>query len=89
MVYGLIEKIKITSIIIPGATPNVTISARESNCFPSSPILFNFLAKKPSKKSNIAPRKMKKGAISILPINEVNIAKTPHIKFEAVNKLGR
>ena len=86
---GLIEKIKITNMMIPGATPNVTISARESNCFPSSPILFSFLAKKPSKKSNIAPRKIKYGAISILPIKEDSIAKTPHIKFEAVNKFGR
>ena len=55
------------SIITPGATPKVIISAKESNCLPNSPLIFNALATKPSKKSNINPLKIANGARSILP----------------------
>lgn len=79
----------ITTIINkPGATPKVTMSASESNCFPISLLTFNFRARKPSKKSNKAPKKIKKGAISILPTKVKMIAKTPQSKLDAVNKLG-
>jgi hypothetical protein len=37
----------------PGATPLVTISAKESNCKPKGPATLNNRAKKPSKKSKI------------------------------------
>ena len=43
-------------ITTPGATPKVTISAKESNCFPNSPCTFNNRAAKPSKKSKKAPK---------------------------------
>ncbi len=76
-------------MITPGATPNVTISAKESNCFPSSPATFNFLAKNPSKKSNIAPVKIANGAHSTLPPSANKIATTPESKLEAVNILGK
>ena len=36
----------------PGATPKVTMSARESSCAPISDWTFNNLAAKPSRKSN-------------------------------------
>lgn len=48
--------------------------------------MFNFLARNPSKKSKMAPKKIKKGAMSILPENVQIIAKIPQSKFEAVNR---
>lgn len=64
-----IEKLEIersdartTIIKTPGATPKVTISAKESNCFPNSPEVLNIRAKKPSRKSKIAPKNIEKTA---------------------------
>jgi hypothetical protein len=42
-----------------GRTPKVTISARESSCFPISLLTFKILATNPSKKSNKAAKKIK------------------------------
>ena len=39
------------NIIKPGTTPNETISANESNCFPIGELALSALAAKPSKKS--------------------------------------
>ena len=75
-------------MIIPGANPNVIISAKESNCLPSSPDTPNFLARKPSKKSKIAPIKIANGARSNLPLNVKMIAATPESIFNDVIKLG-
>ena len=77
-----------TSINKPGATPKVTISAKESNCLPISLLAFNFRAKNPSKKSKKAPKKITNGAKSILPAKVKRMETTPHIKFDAVNKFG-
>ena len=44
-------------MIIPGATPKVTISAKLSNCFPISELTFKSLADSPSKKSRNDPSK--------------------------------
>lgn len=41
-----------TYITIAGTTPNETISASESNCFPSSLLTFSILAIIPSRRSN-------------------------------------
>ena len=49
--------IKLKSII-PGATPKLTISARESSSFPMGEYAFNMRAAKPSVKSNTAAMKM-------------------------------
>ena len=40
--------------MIPGNTPKVTQSAKESNCFPNSEPPFSHRASNPSKKSNTA-----------------------------------
>ena len=48
------DNIKLNKIKL-GATPNVTISAIESNCFSISLLTFNKRAIAPSKKSSIAP----------------------------------
>ena len=79
---------KNTNIIIPGATPNVTMSAKESSCLPISLETFNFLAKNPSKKSKTAPAKMANGARSILQANAKIMAIQPDTKLAAVNRLG-
>jgi hypothetical protein len=50
-------------IIKLGATPKVTISASESNCFPSSPLTLSNRAAKPSKKSRNKPPKTKNNAL--------------------------
>ena len=55
------------NIIIPGTTPLVTISAKESNCFPNSPETFKILAANPSKKSKKIPKTTKIPAISKFP----------------------
>lgn len=73
---------------IPGAKPKVIMSAKESNCLPNSLCCFKILAKNPSKKSNIAPKNIGKGAKSILPESERRIAKMPQSMLLAVNKLG-
>ena len=46
-------------------------------------------AAKPSKKSKIMAIMSNSAPISILPKKLIIIAKTPHVKFEAVNRLGR
>ena len=51
------DKISWNTITL-GATPKVIKSARLSSCLPSSPLTFNSLAKKPSKKSRKAPLKI-------------------------------
>jgi hypothetical protein len=64
----------------------VIISANESSSLPNSLLTFNFRARNPSKKSKIAPKKIKKGAMSILPDSVQIIATIPQSKFEAVNR---
>jgi hypothetical protein len=79
----------ITITIIPGANPNETMSANESNCFPRGPLLLSFLAKKPSRKSNPIAANKNKGEMSILPASVAIIEIIPQIKFIAVSKFGR
>ena len=47
-----------------GATPKLTTSARESNCFPNSEETFNSLATNPSKKSKIPDKTTKKATFN-------------------------
>ena len=49
--------------MIDGATPKVIKSAKLSSCLPNSPLTFNNLASKPSKKSKNKPDKIKKLAV--------------------------
>ena len=78
----------IWKIIIPGATPKVTISAMLSNCFPISEVTFNNLADNPSKKSSIAPKKIKVPAKCKLFSKEKTIATNPQNKFPRVIRFG-
>ena len=45
-----------------GATPKLTKSARESNCFPNSDCALSFLARNPSKKSKMADKRINNDA---------------------------
>ena len=71
-----------------GATPKLTISAKESNSTPNSLFTFNFLATLPSRRSNIAEKKIKTEANSKKPLILEVMERTPHNKFPIVNKLG-
>lgn len=71
-----------------GATPKLTISAKESNTTPNSLFTFNVLATLPSRRSKIAEKKIKTDATSKKPLILQVIDRTPHKKFPIVNKLG-
>ena len=64
--------------ISAGAIPKDAKSAKESNCLPISEVVFNNLAKTPSKKSKNAPTKIKRKA----KLNECLDAKTTAIQPE-------
>ena len=83
------HKVITTIIITPGATPNVTISAKESNCLPISPSIFSFRAINPSRKSKTAPASTAIGARSNRPRAANTIAITPESKLNDVNRLAR
>ena len=72
----------------PGATPEVTISARESNCFPNSLFTFNIRAANPSKKSKKIPINTNKAAICKLFKEAAKTATTPQNRFSSVIKFG-
>ena len=54
-------------IIVEGATPKVTTSARESSSLPIGDDTFSRRADMPSKKSNAAPTTIKSKASDALP----------------------
>jgi hypothetical protein len=72
----------------PGNTPNDTQSARESNCFPSSPETFNRRAANPSKKSKTADKTMKYAPERTFPFKTKLIPITPERRFIRVKPLG-
>ena len=59
-----------------------------SSCLPISELAFNNLADNPSKKSSIAPKKIKAPAKCKLFSKEKTIATNPQNKFPRVNRLG-
>ena len=68
--------------IIDGATPKLTISARESSWTPKSDFALRTLATQPSSKSQIAAKIINHAALySLLPINTTVIAEQPNIKL--------
>lgn len=75
-------------ITIPGTTPLVTISARESSCRPTSLCTFNKRAKKPSKKSNTIPRTTKAAAYSIRSLTAKSTAIHPLKRLPIVMAFG-
>ena len=74
--------------MIEGAKPNVIKSAKLSSCFPISPLDLSNLAKKPSKKSRNAPKRMHVEANVKLPPKAKRIAKIPNARFAKVIRLG-
>tara|TARA_B110000285_G_scaffold231382_1_gene299997 strand:- start:7589 stop:8134 length:546 start_codon:yes stop_codon:yes gene_type:complete len=81
--------VKTTIIITPGTTPKVTMSAKESNCFPSSPFVLNKRAEKPSRKSKNAPAKTHIAAANKCPVTAKIIARIPEIKLKEVNRFAK
>jgi len=75
-------------MIIPGATPNETTSARESSCLPNSLEIERIRAAKPSKKSQTKAIRINAIAKSILPAKQEVMLAIPQAKLEAVRKLG-
>ena len=75
--------------MIEGATPKLTISARESNCLPNSEYDFNSLATMPSIKSKIPAIIISHTENPGLPRNAKKMAKHPHKRFSNVMALGR
>ena len=75
-------------MIIPGATPKVTISAKLSNCFPIFELTFNSLADSPSKKSRNDPVKIKTPANKISDSKIITMESNPQTKFPKVIRLG-
>ena len=73
---------------MPGATPEVTISAKESNCLPNSLPTFNKRAANPSKKSKKIPNKINKAAICKLFKAAASTATTPQKRFNSVMRFG-
>lgn len=87
------KEVKIEGVAIvwnksAGATPKLTISAKESNSTPNSLFTFNFLAILPSRKSKTAEKKMRMEAAPKYSLIFKVIEKTPHNKFPIVNKFG-
>jgi hypothetical protein len=73
---------------MPGATPNETISANESSTLPISDDALSNLARKPSRKSNIAAIPIIHEAITRFPEKRKTSDKQPDNKLKIVNKLG-
>ena len=76
------------NIIIPGATPKLTMSANESNCLPISELALRALAAKPSKKSRIAAKAIYMPAWVSSPFSAAIIDKQPKKRFKEVKALG-
>ena len=75
-------------IVKPGTTPEVTKSAKESNCLPNSLFTSSIRAAKPSKKSNIIPATTNTAAKSKLFSKTAITANNPAIKLNAVMAFG-
>jgi hypothetical protein len=71
-----------------GANPKLTISAKESSCFPKSEPDLSKRATNPSKKSNTAARSTSKAAKEKFPVAEKATEAAPTAKFKRVIKFG-
>ena len=75
-------------MIIPGATPNVTISAKLSNCAPSGVPPPKARAASPSNTSNSAPANTSQHAHVSCPCEASRMEPTPHPRFAVVKRSG-
>jgi len=76
-------------IIIPGAKPNETTSAKVSSCLPRLFEIESNRAKNPSKKSKTIAKKTSSTAKSILPAKQQITLPMPQMKFDAVIMFGK
>ena len=76
-------------MMVEGATPNVTSSARESSSFPIGDEMCNALALMPSKKSNPAPMIIQSNARSGLAKKAKQVAMQPDMRLHHVRILGK
>jgi hypothetical protein len=76
-------------IIIPGATPKLTMSARLSSSFPIAEYALSNLADKPSRKSNIIAASISHEAVTRFPLAAKIIAINPDARLSDVIKFGK
>ena len=76
-------------MIIAGATPKLTISARLSSSFPNSEYALSNLADKPSRKSNIIAANIRHEAVTRFPFAAKIIAINPDARLSDVMKFGK
>jgi hypothetical protein len=82
------EAVRRFFITIPGSTPKLTISARESSSLPTGLDTFNIRAAKPSKKSNTQAAHTNHSVGISGFVNEQTMPALPHNKFPEVSELG-
>ncbi len=76
-------------MIIAGATPKLTTSARESSSLPIAEYAFSNLAVNPSRKSNTIAASISHEAVIRLPFNTKIMEINPDIRLRDVIRLGR
>jgi hypothetical protein len=76
------------NIIIPGATPKETTSARESRTLPTSDDAFSILAMKPSRKSKRAAIPIIQEAMIMSPEKRKMMDKQPERRLKSVSRFG-
>jgi hypothetical protein len=75
-------------IIIPGATPKLTTSARLSSSLPITEYAFSNLAENPSRKSKIIAASISHDAVTVSPVAAKMTAANPDVRLSEVIKLG-
>ena len=74
--------------IMPGTTPNDTISANESSCLPMSDLTFKSLAAKPSRKSATSETMSKSTPSVYRPVWMLTRAQEPQKTLSIVSPFG-
>ena len=85
---GYLTNVKSVNTMAEGATPNVTMSARESSYTPIGPDTPRARADSPSKKSKKAPRRIKRNAVVNKWWKAAPVAMHPQTKLQQVMVLG-
>ena len=88
MKSGYLTTVNSVNTMAEGATPKVTMSARESSSTPMAPDTPSALADSPSKKSKNAPSRMKMNAVVKRWWKAAPVAIHPHTRLQQVMVLG-
>ena len=83
-----VESPSATYSIVPGTTPKVTMSAKESSCLPISDCILSNRATKPSRKSNTNAATTRMIPNSFSSFKKAIIALQPQSKLREVMALG-